>query len=219
MSLESRYSLSMTEKSIRQGHYGIPVETLGQAYRDRAQELERKEIPWLDAYTGVQGGTNGTNRPEMWTEGDSFLRIKLGTKVKYNESKVYPSDKNLIEKTVGRYSSPLVQSKLRDYKKAVLSEQFLMGDVDYVEDSLDLRKTEIASLSKLKSVGANLTLDTNSILKSMPELKRVDGKVTVIAKNRDEMNQYLQKLGIVNDKNEPQIKIGKGIEFIMRSYI
>ena len=113
----------------------------------------------------------------------------------------------------------MVRSKLREVQSTVLSEQFLMGDVDYVSDSLDLRGTQIQILPKLKSVGANLTLDTHSNLKQLPNLKRVDGKVTVIAKNKEEMNDYLQKLGIYNDKNEPQIQIKKGVEFVMKNYI
>lgn len=219
MSFETSYSLAMAEKSARHGNYGIPVETLGRVGSDTAQELERKSTPWVDAYTGVQGGTNGTARPELWTKGDSFLCRRLGTTVRYDESKVYPSGNNVVVKTVGRYSSPLVQSELHKLKQTVMSEQYLMGEVDHVQDSLDLKRTEIVSLPKLKSVGANLTLDTNSRLEKLPSLKEVKGKVSVVAKNREEMNAYLQKLGITNDKNEPQIDIKRGIEFVMRSYI
>ncbi len=219
MPFESRYSLAMIEKSIRNGNEGVPASTLGRACSEREQELRRKKTPWTDAYTGVQGGTNGYDRPDVWTKGDSFLCRQIGTTVKYKESRVYPSGENKIEKTVGRYSSPLVQSKLCQLKHTLMSEQYLMGNVDYVEDSLDLHKTQITALPKLKSVGANLTLDTDSELQSLSGLKKVGGKVVVFARNKDEMNQYLQKLGITNDKNEPQIKIKNGIEFVMKSYI
>lgn len=219
MSFESKYSLAITEKSIKNGNYGVPVSTLSKVWSEREQELERRSTPWIDAYTGVQGGTNGQVRPDVWTKGDSFLCKQIGTTVKYKESRVYPSGENKIEKTVGRYSSPLVQSKLRQLKQTVMSEQYLMGDVDYVKDSLDLKKTEITTLPKLKSVGANLTLDADSKLNDLSALKNVGGKLVVIAKNKDDMNQFLQKLGITNDKNEPQIKIKNGIEFVMKNYV
>ena len=219
MTFDSRYSLAKLEESYRQGRCSIQADNLGEVKNEREQELDRKECPWLNSYSGPMGGTNETARPEMWTAGDSFLVRKTGTYVFYDESRVYPEGVNKVEKTVGRYSSPLVQSKLKDVHKTILSEQYLMGGVDHVSDSLDLRGTRIQSLPKLKSVGANLTLDTHSDLKQLPNLKSVKGKLTVIAKNKEEMNNYLQQLGIYNDKNEPQIQIGKGVEFVMKNYI
>ncbi|MBR6164204.1 hypothetical protein IKQ26_10020 [bacterium] len=218
MSFETRYSLSQLMSGDAQGKYGIRVDNIGRFQTEKAEELERENTPWLNAYTGPQGGTNGEMCPDIWTEGDTFLRTKLGTKVRYKEEKVYPSCKHVITKTVGRYSSPLAQSLLQRQKKAVLSEQYLMEDVDIVEDSLDLRKTEIVSLPKLKEVGGNLTLDTNSRLGKLPELKQVKGKITVIAKNKDEMNDYLRRLGLIDGYGQPKVSVGKGVELFMRSY-
>lgn len=219
MSFDTRFSLAQLMSGDAQGKYGIKVDNIGKFSSERAQEIERCGTPWLDAYTGPQGGTNGEICPDMWTEGDTFLRTKLGTKVRYKEEKVYPSCKHVITKTVGRYSSPLVQSLLQRQKNAVLSEQYLMEDVDIVEDSLDLRKTEIVSLPKLKEVGGNLTLDTNSRLGKLPELKQVKGKITVIAKDKNDMNNYLRRLGLIDGYNQPRVSVGKGVELVMRSYI
>ncbi len=213
MSFDTRFSL------VHQGKYGIKVDNMGKFQSEKAQEIERFNTPWLNAYTGPQGGTNGEICPDMWTEGDTFLRTKLGTKVKYNEKKVYPSCKHVITKTVGRYSSPLAQSLLQRQKDIVLSEQYLMENVDIVENSLDLRKTEIFSLPKLKEVGGNLTLDANSSLGKLPELKQVKGKITVIAKDKNDMNSYLRRLGLIDGYNQPRVSVGKGVELVMRSYI
>lgn len=219
MSFETRYSLAQIEKSYRQGQNCVHADNMGTFADERRQELERKTIPWLNAYSGPQGGTNGETRPAVWTEGDSFLRKQIGTKVFYDERKVYPSGEHVILKTVGRYSSPLVQSKLHTQKKHALSEQFLMENVDYVDDSLDLRKTEITTLPKLQYVGGNLTLDTNSMLETMPALKIVKGKISVVAKDKEEMNNYLKSIGLMDKKNNLTVRAKGEPELVMRSYI
>jgi len=217
MSFDTRYSLAQLMGS--QSDRGIQVDQMGRFSREKAQEIERNNLPWLNSYTGVMGGVNGEECPDMWTVGDSFLRINLGTKVRYDEKRVYPSGENQITKTIGRYSAPLVQSLLKKHNDTLLSEQFLMEDVDIVEDSLDLRGTEIKSLPKLRTVGRNLTLDAHSQLEKMPSLKTIEGKLTVVAKNKEEMDSYLKKLQIIDENGKPKVNIKGNIEFVMKSYI
>ena len=70
MTFDSRYALAKLEESYRQGQYSIHSNNLGKVKNEKRQELERKECPWLDSYSGPMGSTNGTECPKEWTEGD-----------------------------------------------------------------------------------------------------------------------------------------------------
>ena len=155
----------------------------------------------------------------MWTDGDTLLCKKAGTWVYYRENSGWGGGENTITKTIGRYSSPLIRTELKKSNNPLMTENDLLSDVDFVSDSCDLRGTTIEALPKLKSVGANLTLDTGSKLKSLPKLKEVKGKISVIAKNKDDMNNYLRMLGLTDGYNRPRIPVKNGIEFVMKSYI
>ena len=126
-------------------------------------------------------------------------------------------------KAISRYSSTAVQDKMRRSGISDISENDILNKVIAVDDYCNLAKTNATEVPMLEIVNGNLTLDADSKLESLPKLRRA-GKITVVAKNKDEMYAYLRKLGILKDgllavtvmKSD---KNNKGIDFVMKSYI
>jgi len=119
MSFETRYSLAQLMSGDSQGKYGVKVDNIGRFQTEKAQELERENTPWLNAYTGPQGGTNGEICPDIWTEGDTFLRTKLGTKVMFNPGVLELANPEPLKKTL-KYVDILLLNK-REASELLLS--------------------------------------------------------------------------------------------------
>ena len=214
MAFDSRYSMAKVEQAIAQGYYGIPADSIAGISTDRLTELERKSCPWFCSFENRHGTLNGRTRPACWTKADTFLRKIFGTNVKYTERQEYPISPVVLEKKIGRYSSPSIQTQL--YKiKSSLTEDEILKSVDVISENCDLRGTQATVIPKLKEVGGNLTLDAASKLEGLPLLKQIGGKLTVIAKSQSEMLEFLAKLGISKDS----ISITDGIHFVMKNFV
>ena len=206
MSFDRRFSLAQ----LMQSGYGkgISADSIGEISSEQGQQIMRTKTPW-------QMKNSVTVMPEKWTEGDSFLAKTLGYKVEYIKDGW--GKRATYTKSLSRYTSPTVQQKLKQ-TSSTLTEGSLLKDVDIITDSLDLRGTSAISLPKLKSVWGNMTIDAGSSLKELGSLKNIAGKLTVIAKSKEDMQRYLELLGIMT-KDGLAVTIKDGIHFIMKNYV
>ena len=214
MTYDGRFSLAKIEQAIAKGYCGVPSDSIATASADRLAELDRKSCPWDCCFENRNHTLNGRNRPACWTKADTFLRKIFGTNVKYTEKQKYWDDSVVLEKKIGRYSAPSIQTQLSKVKSA-LTENQILENVDIISENCDLRTTQATIAPKLKEVGGNLTLDASSKLESLPLLKQIGGKLTVIAKSKSDMLQFLAKLGISTDS----VAIADGIHFVMKNFV
>ena len=207
---DSTYARMLVSKN--RGH-GAHTRSLGDiAAEDDAAEYNINS-PWI--------GTS-QSRPIEYRETDDFLREEMGYRVFFENDRFDRNDKK--DRVLNRYSSEAVQDKLRKTRNNYTEDEIL-SSVSKITGSCDLRKTTVKNIPLLKEVHGNLTLDASSPLESLDSLKYA-GRITVIAKNKEEMNAYLKKLGIINNNglaNFDRRDVGgdnkSGIHFIMKSYI
>ncbi len=189
MSWNSKYSVNTLIEDINSGRYGNP--DTGICIPSRHHNSLSEDIEALNDKVRYY---KGSRKFGTWTQADEFLMNRIGTKVNYehirNRWHDYPK-----EKIIGRYSSPLVRSELKKAQSALTEEDLLKG-VNKIEEACDFRGTTIKSLPDLNSIGGNLILDTNSQLEKLENLKHVEGKIRVVARDKNEMIEYLQKLGL-----------------------
>ncbi len=154
----------------------------------------------------------GNKRMTKWTELDSFVASKMGFSINYERE--YPK-KDI--KHMYRYSSNIANQVIKK-NKLDINENDILKDVNIINTDCNLINTTLKSVPKLEKIGGNLLLDADSDLKDLTSLKEIGGKLTVAARNKEEMNKFLNKIGFMSSDGNVLIPIKKGISFIMKTY-
>ncbi len=196
------------------GQDAIPSKSIGTV----SNETYQSKCPWRNCYRDSNGNLNGTNKPKNWSVVDTFVNSELGFKVQYESVYTPYSRGRAIEKKLNRYSAPLANRKIK-LTKSNIKEADIMKGVKVVQEDCNLSQTTLTSAPSLKRVGYNLTLDTSSALKSLKGLEEVGGKLCVIAKNKEEMNAFLIKLGLMTKDGALIPTVKKGLDFVMKTYL
>ena len=102
--------------------------------------------------------------------------------------------------------------------KTKLKESDLLKGVNVITEDCNLKGTNIEEITDLRSVWGNLTVDTTSALKKISGLLEA-GKLTVIAKDKKEMMEFLKKIGLMAQDGAIQAKIKNGVHFVMKNYL
>ncbi len=208
MGFDSRFSLAKKTEASHGYRSGILAKGIGEISGEADLARRMNTTPWAPWARNIkEAGAS----PKEWCAADDFLTKKFGTLVSYD---------NFIRETtkkIGRFSSNSIQSLLKR-TKSELSEFDLLKGVNEVIDDCNLRGTSIETLANLHRIGGNLTLDASSSIKNISGLKDI-GKLTVIAKNQEEMEAFLKKIGLMAQNGEMLAKIKNGVHFVMKNYL
>ncbi len=198
---ETTYSLNELFHKNRHGSASIANKSI----QTLSSEADRLNMPpW---YSSID-----QTKPNLWNSVDTFIVRQLGFRVRYDNSF------GKYKKSLDRFSSNLTNQKLK-LLKSKLSESDIIKNVNYISTDCNLVNTTLKSIPSLERVGCNLTVDATSSLKDLHNLKEIGGNLNVVAKNKEEMNEFLVKLGIMDKDGSFNTKIDGKISFIMKSYL
>ena len=209
MGFDSRFSLAKKTEVSHGYRSGILAKGIGEISGEADLARRMNATPWAPWARNIkEAGAS----PKEWCAADDFLAKRFGTLVSY--------DKNYARgttKKIGRFSSNGIQSLLKR-TKSELGEFDLLKGVNEIIDDCNLRGTSIETLTDLYRIGGNLTLDASSSIKNISGLKNI-GKLTVVAKNQEEMEAFLKKIGLMAQNGEMLAKIKNGVHFVMKNYL
>ena len=193
MNFDTQTALREYFHSHKNGQYGIQIDS------KRPSALKGWEKMGLQS------------RPRVWKETDNFLCDQLGYSVKYE--KLFACEKGQYLKTISRYTSDTVKQELtKNPQMKNVTENELLKGANVIAESLNLRNTTATKLPDLQKVGDNLTIDASSKLKDLSGLKKVGGKITVLAKNPEEMKGFLEEI-----KLAPKLK--EKAQLLIKNYV
>ena len=198
---ETTYSLNELFHKNRHGSASIANKSI----QTLSSEADRLNMPpW---YSSID-----QTKPNLWNSVDTFIVRQLGFRVRYDNSF------GKYKKSLDRFSSNLTNQKLK-LLKSKLSESDIIKNVNYISTDCNLVNTTLKSIPSWERVGCNLTVYATSSLKDLHNLKEIGGNLNVVAKNKEEMNEFLVKLGIMDKDGSFNTKIDGKISFIMKSYL
>lgn len=210
MTFDSRYSLAKKIEASHGYKSGIASRGIGKVSAEADLAKRINSTPWAPwARNSLEAGA----APKDWSVADDFLAKKFGTSVCYTPERWYEP----AAKKIGRYSSNGIQGLL-ERTKTKLKESDLLKGVNVITEDCNLKGTNIEEITDLRSVWGNLTVDTTSALKKISGLLEA-GKLTVIAKDKKEMVEFLKKIGLMAQDGAIQAKIKNGVHFVMKNYL